>query len=233
MDSTSQLGVATSLGDLAVQLATVEDQDELLVAVVASAVKLLPGISWAGISLVRGKTIVSKAPTDDVARALAELQAELGEGPIFSALDERHTITVDDLVADSRWPRFAQAATDRGVRCVMSFRLFLQDESLGVLTLYGPEPGMFSDETVVVGEIFAQHAAVAMAGAANAEQMQRAIRSRDVIGQAKGILMQRDKLTGLQAFAVLTKASQDTNVKLVDVAHFLVGEVEKRSAAKD
>ena len=229
MTSKESVELAAVLGDLAVDMASRSDFEALLETVVGSAIKLLPGISWAGVSIVRGRSIVSKAPTDDVAKALADLQWEVGEGPILTALDEGRTIAVGDLHTEDRWPAFTRAATEMGVWCLMSFRLFVKDEALGVLTLYGPYPDMFTEETVAVGEIFAQHAAVAMAGVTAAEQMQRAIASRDVIGQAKGILMQRDKLTGLQAFAVLTKASQETNVKLVDVARFLVGEVEREA----
>lgn len=218
--------LAAALGTLAVDMSAESDSERLLETIVGAAITLLPGISWAGISIVRGRSIVSKAPTDEVARTLAECQAKFGEGPILSALDEQQTIVVAELRDETRWPRFVEAATGMDVRCVMSFRLFARDEALGVLTLYGPHPDLFNDEVVAIGEVFAQHAAVALAGAAVAEQMQRAIASRDVIGQAKGILMQRDALTGLQAFAVLTKASQDTNTKLVDVARFLVGEVE-------
>jgi len=230
MESKVNLELAAALGDLAVDMAKRSDSEALLETVVGSAIKLLPGISWAGVSIVRGRSIVSKAPTDDVARALAELQAEVGEGPILSALDEGRTITAADLNVETRWPAFTRAAADMGVWCLMSFRLFVRDEALGVLTLYGPYPDMFTEETIAIGEIFAQHAAIAMAGVTAVEQMQRAIASRDVIGQAKGILMQRDKLTGLQAFALLTKASQETNVKLVDVARFLVGEVEQNAS---
>jgi GAF domain-containing protein len=223
----SDVDIAAALGDLAVDMAVRSDPDALLESVVAAAITLLPGISWAGIAVVRHRTIASKAPTDDVARMLADLQADVGEGPIFSALDERQTIAVADLDAETRWPRFTPTAVGMGVRSVVAFRLFLTDEALGVLSLYGPQPDAFTDDTVAVGEIFAQHAAVAMAGAAEAEQMQRAIASRDVIGQAKGILMQRDHLTGLQAFAKLTRVSQETNVKLVEVARFLVDDVER------
>ena len=233
MESSTNLRIAAALGDFAVRLNAETDPDAVLAAIVGSAIELLPGISWAGISLVRGRSIESRAPTDAVARKLAELQADYGEGPVLSALHEGRTIAVTDLEKEPRWPRFVAAASAMGVRCTMSFRLFARDEALGVLTLYGPHPDMFSDEIVAIGEIFAQHAAVAMAGAVAEAQMQRAIASRDVIGQAKGILMQRDNLTGLQAFSVLTRASQETNVKLTEVARFLVGEIEDRARQRD
>ena len=65
-----------------------------------------------------------------------------------------------------------------------------------------------------------------MFGAAAENQFQAALASRDVIGQAKGIIMHRDNLTGLQAFAVLTHTSKNTNIKLIDVARWLVSEHE-------
>jgi GAF domain-containing protein len=223
--------LAAALGDLAVRMQAQAGSDELLHTIVEAAIRLLPGISWAGVAHVRGKTVLSQTPSDEVARTLNELQSELGEGPAISALSERRTIVVDDLHQDSRWPRFGPAATKLGVQCLMVFRLFVEREVLGALTIYGPSPNFFSEEQVAVGEILAQHAAVALAGAAAREQMNAAIASRDVIGQAKGVLMVRDRLTGLQAFAALAKASQDTNVKLVDVARFVIDEFERQLPA--
>ena len=78
-----------------------------------------------------------------------------------------------------------------------------------------------------IGLILAQHAAVAMAGAAAEHQFRTGLASRDIIGQAKGLLMQRNNLTGVQAFAMLTRASQDVNMKLADVARWLVEEHER------
>jgi len=220
--------LAAALGDLALHMQARADSADLLTTIVNAGVDLLPGISWAGVAHVRGKTVLAQVPSDDVARTMNELQNELGEGPTLAALNERATVVVSDLGAESRWPRFAKAAMAHGVQCLMVFRLFVEREVLGVLTIYGPTPNMFSDESVVVGEIFAQHAAVALAGAAAQEQMQAAIASRDVIGQAKGILMSRDKITGLQAFATLVKASQEVNLKLTAVARFVVEQFEQQ-----
>lgn len=123
-----------------------------------------------------------------------------------------------------------------GVRSALTFRLVVERGTIGVLTLYGADTYVFSDDATAIGEILAQHAAVALAGSTAEEQLQSAVASRDLIGQAKGILMQRDRLTGLQAFAALTKASQDTNVRLVEVARWLVSEhesgLESRSAQR-
>lgn len=220
--------LAAALGDLALTMQAQPDSTELLGTIVNAAVQLLAGISWAGVAHVRGQTVLAQVPSDDVARSLHECESTVGEGPALSALGERRTIVVDDLQVDSRWPLFSRAAKELGVQCVMVFRLYVERETLGVLTIYGPAPNYFTEEQVAVGEILAQHAAVALAGAAAREQMNAAIASRDLIGQAKGILMVRDGLSGLQAFTALAKASQDTNVKLVDVARFVVDEFERR-----
>jgi ANTAR domain len=137
-------------------------------------------------------------------------------------LREHHTVQIDDMSTDTRWPRFARRATRLGVHSLLSFQLFVRSENLGTLNLYGDAADVFNDESLLVGGLLAQHAAVAMVGSAALTQFHAALASRDVIGQAKGILMHRDHLTGLQAFAVLTKASQETQVKLVEVARWLV-----------
>lgn len=231
MESESPTGVAGLLGDLALDMQSEPDPDALLRIIVYAGKYVMPGISWAGISLIRGKTVTSEAPSDEVARALDRLQSSLGEGPAFSALADERTVAISDLLNETRWPRFVSAAAANGVRCMLSFRLFVRRGALGTLNMYGPEPNEYTEESITVGEILAQHAAVAMAGAAAEEGARAAIESRDVIGQAKGILMHRDNLTGLQAFALLSRASQDANVKLADVARMVVTEFEKSLGA--
>jgi GAF domain-containing protein len=100
----------------------------------------------------------------------------------------------------------------------MCFKLFVQGDQLGGLNLYGSRPGVFDDESQDIGQMFAAHAAVAVAGAEHEENLRTAVSSRDVIGQAKGILMERHKLTADQAFGVLARVSQELNRKLADIA---------------
>ncbi|QEM43769.1 GAF and ANTAR domain-containing protein [Mycolicibacterium grossiae] len=215
-----------TLGDLAVQMRGLRDPQAVLAAIVAATVDTVPGSSWAGLAVVSRRKIRPAVPTDDVAARLDQLQTDLGEGPALSALHDRQTVHIDDLAADERWPRFSTVAVRLGVRSMLSYRLYITNETLGVLNIYAAESGAFSEDAVATGEVLAQHAAVAMAGAVAEEQLQNAVANRDVIGQAKGILMQRDRLTGLQAFTVLTRASQETNVRLVDVAKTLVADHE-------
>jgi GAF domain-containing protein len=176
--------------------------------------------------MIEKRRVVAVAPTDPLVANLDDLQSELGDGPCVTALREHHTVHIDDMSTDTRWPQFARQATELGVHSLLSFQLFVRSETLGALNLYSDQAGGFSEDSIEVGTIVAQHAAVAMIGATDENHFHAALASRDVIGQAKGILMHRDKLTGLQAFATLTRASKDTNIKLVDIANWLVDEHE-------
>lgn len=220
--------LAHTLGDLAIQMQAQKDTAETLRAIVEAAAHIVPGARWAGISLIQGRKVEAKVPTDPIVAKLDELQSELGDGPGLTALREHHTVHIDVMSTDTRWPQFTRQATELGVHSLLSFQLFVESQNLGALNLYSEQPGAFSEDSKEIGSIVAQHAAVAMVGAAAETQFHTGLANRDVIGQAKGILMHRDKLTGLQAFVTLTHASMATNIKLVDVARWLVTEHESR-----
>lgn len=120
-----------------------------------------------------------------------------------------------------RWPEFAARAHALGARSMLAIQLYVTDEDLGALNLHSTRLDAFTDESEQVGLLFAAHAAVAMIGAQQQEQLQTAISSRDLIGQAKGILMERYKIGAQEAFQLLVLASQTTNIKLLDVAEYL------------
>ena len=214
--------LAEVLGALAIELQARTDPAATLRGIVDASVDIVPGSRWAGISLIHGRRVQSEVSTDPIVTELDQLQTDLGEGPCVSALREHHTVEIEDMSTETRWPRFVRRASALGVGSILSFQLFVRSQNLGALNLYGDAPGVFTDESMFVGGVFAQHAAVAMVGSTAVSQLHAALVSRDVIGQAKGILMQRDNLTGLQAFETLTRVSQRTQVKLVDVARWLV-----------
>ncbi|OLF17272.1 response regulator receiver protein [Actinophytocola xanthii] len=216
---------------LAQELQRQPDRETTLQAIVKAVVNTVPGAEWAGVSLVRGRKVTAEVPTDEIVRLLDECQSELNEGPCLSAIREHRSVNVPDLAApDVDWPRFAAEAVRLGVRSLLSFQLFVQRETLGALNLYGPEPHAFVEDSVVIGDLFAQHAAVALAGATQEMRLGEALRTRDLIGQAKGILMLRDGLDEHQAFARLVQASQHANLKLVDAAQWLIAEVSPEKA---
>jgi len=163
-----------------------------------------------------------RVPSDPLVAVLDGLQSSLDEGPCLDALRDYHTVHIEDMTNEPRWPRFTAAAVERGVRSSLSFQLFVTSKNLGSLNLYGEEPGVFDEESTLVGELLAQHASVALIGAATTSQLQSALASRDAIGQAKGILMHREDLTGEAAFQLLLTTSQNANIKLVELARWVI-----------
>lgn len=143
---------------------------------------------------------------------------QVDQGPCLSTAREDRTFRTDDLRAETRWPLFAHAAADLGVGSMLSFQLFVQAESLGALNLYARRAHGFDTYDEDTGLLFASHAAVALAGAQHDNHGNLALQERDIIGQAKGILMERYKVDAIGAFAVLVRFSQNSNRKLRDVA---------------
>ncbi len=222
MHSADAQRLAETMSALAVNLAAEHNQQATLNAIVAAAVTTVPGAKWAGISLIAGRDITAATSTADIVADIDQMQRDLDEGPCVTAIREHHTVLSNDLATDSRWPRFATKAAERGVQSMLSFRLFVAAADLGALNLYGSAAGVFTTDSQIVGALFAQHAAVALAGSTRDDQLSDAIATRDVIGQAKGILMHRNRITGQQAFTLLVHASQHTQIKLVDVARWTV-----------
>jgi GAF domain-containing protein len=195
------------------------DIDGTLQAITATAIKVVPNAEECSISYVIGrKKVEPRASTSDLPRSLDALQERVGQGPCLDAVWEQEIVRVDDVGADDRWPRFLRQASEMGIGSMMCFRLFVEGDRLGALNLYARRSGAFDDESQDIGHMLAAHAAVAVAGAEHEDDLRSAVSSRDVIGQAKGILMERHKLTADQAFGVLARVSQDLNRKLADVA---------------
>ncbi|USX56468.1 ANTAR domain-containing response regulator [Lentzea sp. HUAS12] len=169
-----------------------------------------------------------------VAAELDEVQYRTGEVPCVDAADltgPAHAAS-DDLTTEERWPQFAAAAVQAGYRSVHSTALLLSqvaDQPTGALNIYLRGNHRLDDPQRHTALLLAMHASLALAHARNAElarlhktQLRKAIDSRDVIGQAKGILMQRQGITADEAFSVLRTTSQHLNVKLVEIARNLV-----------
>jgi len=192
-----------------------------LEAIVTTAAAVHPAARDAGLSLlVRGR-LVPQAVTSRVPQDLALKQQEMGKGPCVEAASSQQVIIVDDTRDDVRWPRFCAAAQACGVGSMLCVPLWAGRRRLGALSLYAREPAAFSSRDVRLIELFAALAAMALAEAQRAEQLRAAIASRDVIGQAKGILMERFRMDDEAAFGTLVRVSQDRNQKLTAVAREL------------
>jgi GAF domain-containing protein len=195
------------------------DVEATLQAIATAAAATIPHADECGITYVIGRNqLEARAATGDLPLQIDALQNRVKQGPCLDAVGQEEVVRVDDVGSDERWPAFAAEAAAFGVGSMMCFRLFVVGDKLGALNLYAREPHAFDDESREVGLMFAGHAAVALAGAEHEEHLRQGMNSRDLIGQAKGILMERHKLTASQAFAVLTQVSQEKNRKLVDIA---------------
>ncbi|MGY1604384.1 GAF and ANTAR domain-containing protein [Geodermatophilus sp. SYSU D00815] len=210
------------LADLAREMQRQGDNASVMGIIVAAVRGAIPGAEEASISLTQGRRrVVSSVATSELARRFDDLQQETGQGPALDAMYEHETIRVDDLTGDGRWPLLGRRAAEIGVASALCFQLFVAGEDLGALNLLARQRGAFTDESERVGLLYASHAAVAVAQAQKLGNLDTALVSRDVIGQAKGVLMERYKITAEQAFALLARTSQDTNRKLSEVAEYL------------
>lgn len=215
--------LATTFGEVARTLLAERDLDTILHKIVAVAVAEVDACESAGIELIEKRVIRPVAASSEVARRVSELQNEVGQGPCLSAIEDHETFRTDDLERDDRWPEFSELAyTETDVRSILGFRLFAEEDTMGALNLYSSKPSAFDDEAVAIGSILAAHAAIAMSWAREREYMQAAIENRDVIGQAKGLLMAHRKIDGDAAFELLRDASQRRNIKLQHVAEQVI-----------
>jgi GAF domain-containing protein len=184
---------------------------------------LIPGVDAAGVLLVgKACTHETLAPTSDLMFKLDELQMTTGEGPCLQAAREEIVVRVDDFRDEPRFPNYAPEVVRLGVLSALSFKLYTADGTAGALNLFGFEPKLWNSEAETIGIVLAAHAAAAILASREGDQLQSALSTRDRIGQAKGIIMERFKIDDLQAFAMLRQLSQDTNTKLFDVAQRVI-----------
>jgi hypothetical protein len=178
----------------------------------------------------------SSHATTDAISEVDRLQARLGEGPCLDAVHHpppNGVVLADDLEGDDveRWPRFAPLAVMAGFRSMLSLSLTAtRDGRRAALNLYADHPDAFDAAAITTGGLFAGHAGALLYGAEHVEYLNVALESRDVIGQAKGVLMERFGIDRNEAFDMLVKSSQDTNLKLTAVAAWLVDETEQKHA---
>lgn len=188
------------------------------------SVPSVPGAEDAGVTFIEHDgELLTMAPTADLLRELDDIQREVLEGPCLSAAWNQHTIHITDLATEDRWPRYRDAALERTpVRSLLCFRLFGEGKPLAALNFTARRPGAFTDESIEMGLIFASHLTVAWNTINREQHFQSALASRDIIGQAKGMLMERFDIDAMAAFDLLAKLSQQTNSKLSVVAEQLV-----------
>jgi ANTAR domain-containing protein/GAF domain-containing protein len=202
--------------------------------VVEVAQHAVPGADLVSITLRSPAGYTTPVETDPLATRLDEIQYRLDEGPCVEATRMAGLgVTFSaDLGRHSEYPRFGQAAAALGVHSVLAVGMFPHGGDaprMGALNIYSCEVGGLDELDRDIALVLAAHASTALAATTavttaelEVAQLRQALNSRDVIGQAKGILMERRRISADEAFDVLRKASQSLNVKLAQVAATLV-----------
>jgi GAF domain-containing protein len=197
------------------------DLPKTLTAVLSSATAVIPSARDSGLNLFTRGRFEPQATLGAAPPLLDAVQQRLGSGPCIEASRDQVTVTIEDMATDTRWPEFASTAVDSAVHAMLCVPLWVNDEVLGSLSLYAATPRAFEPPAIRLAELYATHAALALAGARRVDQLRRAMVNRDVIGQAKGVLMERHRITAEQAFTVLKEASRKTERRVVEVAEIL------------
>jgi GAF domain-containing protein len=223
-------GLAREMSELARELQAESDHQKLLGRIIGAAVSDIPHATYAGLSLFTKHRVHTDAASDPLVEQVDQAQYAAGEGPCLEAGRTEKTVRADDLEHERRWPTFAARAVALGVRAMLSVQLFVENDAMGALNLYSHEAEAFDDDDENIALLLGAHAAVAMSASRMRANFDIALSSRDLIGQAKGILMERYKIDGMQAFEMLVWASQHSHMKLRDVAQQLAetGEFEVR-----
>lgn len=182
-----------------------------------------------GVTLVREGRVFTAAYTDEIVEQADSLQYELDEGPCLSAWQANDIVRLDDSATDKRWPKWSPLAHEMGLRSALSAPLRAGGMVTGAIKVYSSQAGAFDDGDGELLLLFADQAGVVLAnvqGYMDAQQMSDRLREalvgRDLVGQAKGILMEREGIDDEGAFAMLRKASQTENIKLRDKAQAIV-----------
>ena len=208
-----------------------------LAIMTASCLSTQDNLIECGVTVVREKRPAAAACSDARAASLDELQNGFGEGPCLTALREKTTTLVPDLLAEDRWHRYTVAALDNGVRSILAVPLDLGGEAQGVTNLYSRRPNGFSDVDVRTAENFVANASRSMQLALSMARLKgvhddlvAAMQSRTIIDMAVGVVMAQNGSSQAEAISILTRASNSRNRKLRDVASTVVDSVGRRDS---
>jgi transcriptional regulator with GAF, ATPase, and Fis domain len=195
----------------------------ILQSVTTTAVELIGGADCADVLLISGPDMFrSMAATSQLAIDIDGMQQRFRQGPCLDAAVGHSVVLCNDLAHDPRWPDFTKAAMSVGVHALLSFQLFTHNGRMGALNLFGLTPDVFTAEAEALGAMLATHIANAFIADDKELQFKSALNSRDTIGQAKGMIMERFGVDAVQAFQLLTKLSQQSNIRVAEVAAEIV-----------
>lgn len=223
---------AADLKELQDALLSTESVEQFLHEMALLAAGLVSGGLSCGMTMQSNGRPVTVACSDPVAARVDGVQYELDDGPCLHAMRDGHLVRIEDTSDKERWPEFEARAGAHGIRSCLALPLNADGRSVGALNLYARMAAAFGTEEVRRAENFAEYASGALtlamrmaSRAALIEQLRSSLTSRTIIDQALGIIMAREHCTQARAFDILRSASQNSNVKLRDVAIAIVTSV--------
>jgi GAF domain-containing protein len=211
------------MAELARAAAAPRSVEQVLSDVTATAKELIPGVGTAGVLLI-GKSgkYETLAPTSALPYELDDLQIKFDEGPCVQVAMDDLIVRTNDFRTEERWPQYSPAVVKLGVLSGLSVKLYTADRTAGALNLFGLKANAFDAEDETIATVLAAHAAAAILASREGEQLQSALSTRDRIGQAKGIIMERYGVDDVAAFEMLRRLSQDSNTRLADIAQRVI-----------
>ena len=201
------------------------------------ATSQVPACAGAHAVVWRDGEVVATAATHPDLAELADLQLSSGRGPLVAARDAGVAVSCPDMLDETRWPRYAEAALRRGVRCSVHLVRDLPHGAL-VLSLFGVRPGVLDAEFSPMADTLAAFGGAMLANATaygqarrTASQLKDAVVARSVVDQAKGILMHALGCDADDALRRLRQQSQRRHVKVTEVAAEIVAGAKGAKAA--
>lgn len=224
MNSSAGGDLAAAMAEAASALKQPETVEQALARLVVAAQSVIPGAEHCGISIATRTAITTMASTDGMVDQLDQLQYDLDEGPCLDAMRHHTSVVVDDMRTEARWPRFAPPAAEAGCISQMGIEIFREPGQVGGLNLYSSQAAAFDEYTRHAATLLAIHTSVVMGKVIAVDNLTRALKTRQVIGQAVGIVMYRYAVDERSAFAYLNRISQNSNTKLHVVAEKIVAD---------
>jgi GAF domain-containing protein len=224
--------IAAALTEAAKAIHAPRSLEETLDAIAHAARITIPGFDHIGISIThKDGTIETMAGTGPLVWELDALQYGLQQGPCVDAMQSDPVMAMPDIDAETRWPDYLPGAAEKGLKSQMGLRLYTEEKTLGGLNLYSTQRRGIAPDALEVAELFATHAAIALDRARYDHDLSEAIASRQMIGTAIGIVMQRFRIDENRAFQYLARASMSSNTKLRTIAEEVVVTTNERFAA--
>ncbi|OBJ65682.1 GAF and ANTAR domain-containing protein [Mycobacterium asiaticum] len=224
-DSTATGGNLAGLSGVleAIHSAKPADLPKALNQLTIAAATSVPGAQYAGITVTsRQNHVGTPSVSHRYPELLDEIQKRHLQGPCLQAAWNRETVIVEDLETDDRWPRYRdEALAQTPIRSVVSLPMFADKLLMGALNIFAEASHVFDEKSLDAARTFAMLGALAWSNVVRKQQFDSALSSRDVIGQAKGILMERYGVDDEAAFAMLVKISQDSQLRLREVGRRL------------